>query len=204
MPDSGLADGDVLTSAFYDDYIREQVVVTCTSLTRPTGVEGRMIYETDTNYVLCYNGSSWVVVGLEKQTYTPTLGGIAEGTGGSAANTAGYSFSFGNLLAYGTIQFGTSGATYPSASNTITLPTAFTPTVSSSPNFPVVGTVTLQAGGVGAYGPVVLVSSTQLRLYVYGTGGTYANATTLSTTVPGTWAAGDYIRWQASLVGSMA
>jgi hypothetical protein len=37
--------------------------VVCTSSTRPTGIaEGTMIYETDTNKVLVYNGSSWVEV----------------------------------------------------------------------------------------------------------------------------------------------
>jgi hypothetical protein len=37
--------------------------VVCTSGTRPTGIaEGTMIYETDTQKVLVYNGSSWVEV----------------------------------------------------------------------------------------------------------------------------------------------
>lgn len=37
--------------------------VVCTSSTRPTGIaEGTMIYETDTNKVLVYNGSAWVEV----------------------------------------------------------------------------------------------------------------------------------------------
>lgn len=37
--------------------------VVCTSSTRPTGIaEGTMIYETDTNKALIYNGSSWVEV----------------------------------------------------------------------------------------------------------------------------------------------
>lgn len=35
--------------------------VVCTSSTRPTGIaEGTMIYETDTNKVLVYSGSSWI------------------------------------------------------------------------------------------------------------------------------------------------
>jgi hypothetical protein len=35
--------------------------VVCTSSTRPTGIaEGTMVYETDTNKVLVYNGSAWV------------------------------------------------------------------------------------------------------------------------------------------------
>ena len=63
MPDAGLADGSVLTSANYDTYLRQQVVVQCTSSTRPTGVEGRIIAETDTDRVLIYDGASWIRIG---------------------------------------------------------------------------------------------------------------------------------------------
>lgn len=38
-------------------------VTVCTSATRPTGYDGRTIYETDTNNMLVYNGASWVQVG---------------------------------------------------------------------------------------------------------------------------------------------
>jgi hypothetical protein len=63
VPDSNLADTSVLTSTFYNTYVREQVVVTCTSATRPTGVEGRHIYETDTDLVYVHNGTGWEQVG---------------------------------------------------------------------------------------------------------------------------------------------
>ena len=63
MPDAGLADGSVLTSANYDTYLRQQVVTQCTSGTRPTGVEGRIIAETDTDRVLVYDGAAWVRIG---------------------------------------------------------------------------------------------------------------------------------------------
>ena len=37
--------------------------IVCTSSTRPTGIgEGTMIYETDTNKVLVYSGSSWIEI----------------------------------------------------------------------------------------------------------------------------------------------
>ena len=63
MPDAGLADGSVLTSANYDTYLRQQVVAQVTSGTRPTGVEGRLVTETDTDRIVCYDGTNWVRVG---------------------------------------------------------------------------------------------------------------------------------------------
>jgi len=35
-------------------------VIVCTSGARPTAVDGKTIYETDTNKLLIYNGASWV------------------------------------------------------------------------------------------------------------------------------------------------
>lgn len=56
------ADGSVVTSAFLTS-MSEQIVWTCTSSTRPTGVEGRVIYETDTDRLWVYSGSAWVLIG---------------------------------------------------------------------------------------------------------------------------------------------
>ena len=65
MPDAGLADGSVLTSANYDTYLRQQVVAQVTSGTRPTAVEGRLIAETDTDRIVCHDGTNWVrIVGF--------------------------------------------------------------------------------------------------------------------------------------------
>ena len=60
MPDSGISDGSVYTSSFHDTYVRQQVVAQVTSGTRPTGVEGRLITESDTDRLLAYSGSEWV------------------------------------------------------------------------------------------------------------------------------------------------
>ena len=55
--------GSVLTAADVNDYLMEQVVITCTSGTRPGSPnEGMTIYETDTDYIRVYNGSAWRVV----------------------------------------------------------------------------------------------------------------------------------------------
>jgi len=37
-------------------------VIVCTSGTRPTAVDGKAIYETDTNKLLIYNGASWIEI----------------------------------------------------------------------------------------------------------------------------------------------
>lgn len=60
MPDAQLPDDTVITEAFWDPHVREQVITICTSATRPSAVEGRTIYETDTNRYMGYNGSAWV------------------------------------------------------------------------------------------------------------------------------------------------
>lgn len=63
MPDSGITDGTTFTSSFWDTYARQQVVTQCTSGARPTGVEGRIITETDTDRIRCYTGSTWQLIG---------------------------------------------------------------------------------------------------------------------------------------------
>jgi len=56
MPEIGFTDGDVVTAANLNQ-IEDQLIVTCTSSTRPSGVEGRMVYETDTDRLLLHNGT---------------------------------------------------------------------------------------------------------------------------------------------------
>jgi len=59
---TAVADGSVLTSAIWDE-VRNKVVVPCLSSGRPAGVEGRRIYETDTDREWVYNNSAWVLAG---------------------------------------------------------------------------------------------------------------------------------------------
>ncbi|GAA4221562.1 hypothetical protein FHR32_005137 [Streptosporangium album] len=57
---------EILTSADVDLYLMSQVIIRCTSSTRPTlPAQGWHIYETDTNQFLVYNGSTWVQEGVE-------------------------------------------------------------------------------------------------------------------------------------------
>ena len=52
-----------LSSADLNGYLMKQCVIQCTSATRPTGVEGMTIYETDTDKLLTYTGATWSSIG---------------------------------------------------------------------------------------------------------------------------------------------
>lgn len=55
---------EILTSADVDLYLMSQVIIRCTSGTRPLSpAQGWHIYETDTSRFLVYNGSAWVQEG---------------------------------------------------------------------------------------------------------------------------------------------
>lgn len=96
--------GSVLTAADVNDYLMEQVVITCTSGTRPGSPnEGMTIYETDTDYIQVYSGSAWRVVAGEvpaasvERTTTQSIG-----TGSATAVSFGAEiFDHGNCWVIG-------------------------------------------------------------------------------------------------------
>lgn len=53
----------VLTAADVNSYLMQQANIQCTSATRPTGVEGMVISETDTKRVWRHSGAAWVFAG---------------------------------------------------------------------------------------------------------------------------------------------
>ncbi len=59
MAKTSWSDGDI-PDASEMNRIEDQLVIQCTSGTRPTGVEGQHIFETDTNRGYYYDGSGWV------------------------------------------------------------------------------------------------------------------------------------------------
>jgi hypothetical protein len=72
--------GDVLTAAD----INAQSPTLCTSATRPTGgnlYEGVIITETDTNRILYYDGTGWIILAEPQVTWTPTITGLTVGNG---------------------------------------------------------------------------------------------------------------------------
>lgn len=152
----------------------------------------------DSNYYR-WTGTAWTMH-MGSGTYTPTLVNMAVGTGGSALNTASWSYARKLLTIEGILVFGTTGTTFPSAAaETIGLPTGFTLDGNASTQ---VGMVTHTIGGSASIGSVRIESSTTLRPLSFSTAAASVQAVDLTATVPGSWAAGDSMRYSISTLAS--
>jgi hypothetical protein len=189
MPDSNLADASTLTSTFYNTYIREQVVVTCTSATRPTALEGRMIFETDLNLLRIYDGSSWRILSSAGWTnYTPTWTNLTLGDGSQSGE---YRYSQDQIRVRGTLIFGSTTAVTGTIS--LLIPNSATSAASGLS----VGNLVLEDVGARLYVGQTLVatSSTAIAFYHSESG----NGGAVNATAPFTWAVGDAIYWDISV-----
>lgn len=77
-----------------DEWVTEalqRLVWPCTSSTRPTGIEGRCIYETDTDLLLVYSGSVWVPLAGPISGSTSHTMTVAQGATADIAKTINYS-----------------------------------------------------------------------------------------------------------------
>jgi hypothetical protein len=177
--------GDVLTAAD----INAQSPTLCTSSTRPTGgnlYEGVIITETDTERVLYYDGTGWIILMEPTQTYTPTLTNITLGNGtltGTYHRSDGWcdfavSVVFGSTTTMGTDP--TIGL--PVATNLIRENELSVAMIDLSPVVRYTGHNVAVAGGVAS---VVVQALTAT--------GTYVSATQITATVPMTWATGDVL-----------
>ncbi|GAA5076723.1 hypothetical protein HNP84_007318 [Thermocatellispora tengchongensis] len=73
MPFKTWAPFDVLTAGDVNTYLMQQVIIRCTSTTRPLSPgEGWHIYETDTGKFLVYKAGAWVPQGLDRLMATKT------------------------------------------------------------------------------------------------------------------------------------
>lgn len=81
--------GDVLTASDVNTYLGKQAVIVCTSSTRPSSpVEGMTIYETDTDLVQIYNGSSWLpAIGLSSVIGLGQTGMVVKSANETASNS---------------------------------------------------------------------------------------------------------------------
>lgn len=119
--------GEVLTAANVNDYLMEQSVIGCTSGTRPSSPqEGMTIFETDTDRILTWDGSAWVI-GIEYAAWTDYSGSFtwaASGTQPALGNgtvSARYRRS-GKLVYYAFRLTMGSTTTYGTGSYSFSLP----------------------------------------------------------------------------------
>lgn len=79
MPFKTFVAGSAATASDVQTYLMNQAVIVCTSGTRPSApIEGMIIYETDTDRLGAYNGTTWV----------PVAAALHEAPGGWTAGTA--------------------------------------------------------------------------------------------------------------------
>jgi len=138
--------------------------------------------------------ANFINTGADTGTYTPTLTGMAIGTGGTPLNTASFCYIGGVLVVEGNIQFGTSGQTFPTAP-TLTLPSGYTMTTffSARP----IGNATFNDSGSGGFaGRVFAATSSTVAFNAENAAGTHSSLVALSTTVPYTWASNDGIYYE--------
>jgi hypothetical protein len=63
MPSFTAVAGNVFAAANYNANVRDQVVTQCTSGTRPAGIEGQTIFETDTDrFLVCSTPGTWIAL----------------------------------------------------------------------------------------------------------------------------------------------
>lgn len=162
----------------------------CTSTTRPSpAVEGMMIYETNTDRTLTFDGVGWIILAEPVVTWTPTLTGLTVGNG---TWTAAYHRSDGWIDLEAGFVFGSTSAV--TADLVLTLPIA---SVNVTPDL---FTVTFRDDNVAQQftGQAEFDNSTTtVRLRPINAAGTYAVGVAASATIPFTWTTNDRIMFSA-------
>ena len=183
--------GEIFTASDANTMLMKQVVIVCTSGTRPASpVEGMTIYETDTDRLLIWDGAAWVPVTsvgawttyVPAWTSTGTAPAIGNGTITGASMTHGKTtFVRGQITMGSTTTFGT--GTY-----SVSVPTAAT---AGSQAQTVGVTFYLDSGTAQRGGMCIFGTSTTMQL-ITAAGGDVTN------TVPHTWANTDRIYWSVT------
>ena len=118
MPYTTIATNQAVTSSLMNANWRDQTIATVTSATRPSGTEGQVIYETDTDAFQYYNGSAWVEYGRGGSwvASVPTLTNVTGGTVAMQSVRQGKTLTFAIQITAGTATAG----------GTVTITTGFT------------------------------------------------------------------------------
>ena len=163
----------------------------CTSTTRPASpYQGQVIFETDTNKTLVWNGSAWVIpnsniVG-ETVAYTPTWTGITVGNG---TNTGYYQVINKFIHVEGKLTFGST------TSITASAPSSYLP-INSVQSFHVAGSIVYADSGVATYfGQPLIIGQDQFYCFIQNFATTYGSEVALTSGIPFTWGVNDHITW---------
>jgi hypothetical protein len=180
------ATGETITASL----LNAQSPTLCTSGTRPTGgnlYEGVIITETDTDRVLYYDGTNWIILMEPTQTYTPTLTNLTLGNG---TLTGTYHRSDGWCDFAVSVAFGST--TTMGTSPEIGLPVA---TTGLSINQLQVGILDLApvTRYLGTHAAVGAAGTTTGVLYSLNSAGASLTAQDIQATLPMTWATGDVL-----------
>ena len=184
-----------LTSPDVNGYLMKQVVITCTTGTRPSSpVEGMTIYETDTDRYAKYTGSTWEYWAGSRVTFSPTVTATTTapnlGSGSTAAGWYTYLPGPSIHLAF-FIQFGSSGVAAGSGQYLINLPVTCASVSGFGSNQPAIGSGMMRDNSAGSIqSATTYIPGSNLAvcsLVADNTGGT------VGSTTPWTWAASDYL-----------
>ena len=176
-----------LCSPFIADNVgRVTVYDTAASLptTSDERYEGKMAWIADTNRLVQWDGTGWVVLREPPQTYTPTLSNATLGSG-TVTGTSHRSDGYCDVHAVFTLGAGSA----VSGSVGFTLPHAAFSTASFG-----AGQALLNDSGTGTWVGQVLASTTGIAtVAAILASGTYAQQWGMSSTIPFTWVSGDSI-----------
>lgn len=177
------ATGETITASL----LNAQSPTLCASATRPTGgnlYEGVLITETDTDRILYYDGTGWIIMAEPRQTWaSPFAAGLTVGNG---TWTGEYHRSDGWIDLRGRFTFGTTSAVTGSISFNLPV-NAYDTTISglTSVNFYRFSTGDVSFGSCsGGNSPTLLVPRTD---------STYGLAANTAAAVPWSWAVSDRI-----------
>ena len=180
MPETTWSDGDVVTATLLNQ-IEDQLIVRCTSSTRPTGTEGRVIYETDTGRLLINDGTLWRFMGGSTwNDFTPTFNNVSV-----SASDGAWRYSDGGMW----VRFECTVSAAPTGSVTVNIPNSETKRSDGLYAFGHCWYV--DATGADSFGRCLCIAAGATTIDLY----TDASAAVDGTT-PFTWASSDQILGQ--------
>lgn len=180
--------GQILTSQQVDEYLMQQAVMVFAStsardsaITAPS--EGMVAYTSDTDTFWYYSGSAWAATGKGSAwtSYTPSL---TNGTLGNGTVSGSY-VQQGKLVAF-RAQFTLGSTSAVTGSLGIGLPVAAASGVQLCHAL-------LVDTGTATYVGYAELSSSNASLRAQNAAGTYLTASTLSSSIPHTWASTDIV-----------